>query len=197
MLSNIKNIKIELFLSLLLFVNVTIVYSLLTGSTFFIEYLVSNIVLLRVIIISVILFFSYGVVKFLLFQQIQSQLLDFFISIIILLAVMIAISIIFQDIDIGRIFRFYIAPLVFYIMLIFTLLMSLVKVEVSEKFRPVYFLLLGVLFLVIGFTIYLLKDNFSLTRNVNFFIQFTLSLLCVVLPINYTLLAVFTKLKRY
>jgi len=143
------------------------------------------------IVLSLILMSIYGVVIFAL-QKLNSQsflLIDWLLP---TLFGLLPVALSWTENDWGKVFRFYVAPVSLFSLVVFSIysIFFLKKQEITLPVNKVAFVKLMAFVFGIGIAVYVMKGGIVLVGNYNFSMQFLLSMLCVVMPSFYALMAV-------
>lgn len=180
----------SLFLSSFLFAITSSIYGYITGSTFFPFSVYISRFMFNIFIILSIVFMIIGLVKISFnnyFIKLLNPLKILFISIIILFIISM-ISIFSNNVlDLGRIFRIYLVPTLFYSFLVISLVIvifSSTEQNIMNVKQANKFFISSILTLCIGIIFYFIKPN-TMIGNYNFLMQFLLSMLCIVLPFYF------------
>lgn len=169
------------------------VYGYLTGASFLVQGALIVSPVFDVFFIAVFVVSVYATVVFAMQIELRGfQWLSFS------LLALVPVTLIWTEQDLGANVRFYVAPAALVLLIVFSVF-SLVFCRKdneiahgsSAKFTLFAFVVAG-----IGALIYIIKNSFNLVQNDSFAIQYLLSMMCVVLPCFYLLMALKRKLSE-
>lgn len=186
-----------LLMGVLLFGLSSIVYGYLTGASFMFKGAIPGAISFDFVVWVVLFVCVYGVAKY---ASSQSYKVWFFAFLVNSLPVLVLVLVFGEANDWGRVFRFYVSAIAFYVLPVFSFYEIVFKkaaVPTGRIVKPAVLLLMAVFSFLVGLGVYLSKGSLALQGNSNFAVQYLLSLLCIAVPLCVSVSGVYIKIKMW
>lgn len=186
-----------LVMGVLLFGLSSIVYGYLTGASFMLKGALPGAISFDFVVWGVLFACVYGVAKY---ASSQSYKVWFFAFVISSLPVLVLVFGFGETNDWGRLFRFYVSVIAFYVLPAFSVYEIFFKKAIAptgRSVKPTVLLLIAVLSFLVGLGVYLSKESLIFQGNRNFAVQYLLSLLCIAVPLCASVSGVYIKIKMW